>query len=305
MNGTAHCDTDIVQMADVTTAKRGPLVRFYRCLMVVPTVFLGITIGVALVVFVSNSFYQTAGMGIVGPVLTVRNYSRLLDGYYAVILWRTVWISGVVTGLSALIGYPIARLISRDRSVFATVALTVVLASGAMSLVVRALGWIGILANNGPVNRVLQVLGLINDPIAFLGGDLGVVIGLVHGFVPLFVLTLLPVLQSIDRNLELAAHGLGAGSWTTFRSVVFPLSLPGVAAACLLLFAMCMGAYTTPALLAGGRAATFPMLIQQQIMTTMNYPFGATLSVVLLIVVLLLLWLGIVAIRPLLAGASK
>ncbi len=254
--------------------------------------FLAVTIGFALVVFVSNSAYQNAGMGLIGPNLTGRNYTRLLDSYYFEILWRTVWISAVVTLLSGLIGYPIARLVARGLSRFGTVAFTVVLASSAMSLVVRALGWIGILANNGPVNGLLTWLGLIEQPIPLLGGDLSVIIGLVHGFVPLFVLTLLPVLQSIDRNLELAAYGLGAGAWTTFRSVVLPLSLPGVGAASLLVFAMCMGAYTTPAVLAGGRAGMFPMLIQQQIMTTMNYPFGAALAVVLL-----LLWGGMAVSR--------
>jgi len=263
-----------------------------RLLLVPPLLFLSITLGAALLIFLHNSFYASAGMGITGPDFTIANYVRLADKYYAEVMLRTVMISLAVVVFCALLGYPLALYLRRANQAARTVLL-VVIACNAMSLVVRALGWIGILNDNGPLNQLLTLAGAIERPVHFIGGDAGIIVGLMHGFVPLFVLTLFPVLQAIDPSLEQAAAGLGAGPWAIWRKVTLPLSMPGVIAASLLTFAMCMGAYTTPALLAGGRATTFPMLVQQQVSTLMNYPMGATLALALLILVLVLTWASI------------
>lgn len=263
-----------------------------RLLLAPPLLFLAITLGGALVIFLRNSLYAPAGMGITGTELTAANYMRLADIYYAEVMLRTVMISLAVVVISAVLGYPLAYYLRRAGSA-ARAVLLVVIACNAMSLVVRALGWIGILNDNGPINQLLMLVSVIERPVHFIGGDAGIIIGLVHGFVPLFVLTLLPVLHAIDSSLEQASAGLGAGPWATWRKVTLPLSMPGVVAASLLTFAMCMGAYTTPALLAGGRATTFPMLIQQQVSTIMNYPMGAVLALALLLLVLLLTWASI------------
>lgn len=268
-----------------------------RLLLVLPLLFLTVTLGGALFIFLRNSFYASAGMGIAGTEFTIANYARLVvDSYYAEVMLRTVAISLVVVVISALLGYPLA-LYLRNAGRTARVVLLVVIATNAMSLVVRALGWIGILNDNGPLNQMLLLMNFVERPVHFIGGDGGIIVGLVHGFVPLFVLTLLPVLHAIDPSLEQAAAGLGAGPWTAWRKVTLPLSMPGVIAASLLTFALCMGAYTTPALLAGGRATTFPMLVQQQVSTLMNYPMGAVLALMLLLLVLVLTWASVGAAR--------
>jgi putative spermidine/putrescine transport system permease protein len=273
------------------------IVPVVRLLLAPPLLFLVVTLGGALAIFLRNSFYAPAGMGITGTELTAANYVRLFDIYYAEVMLRTVMISLAVVVISALLGYPLAYHLRRAGPT-ARIVLLVVIACNAMSLVVRALGWIGILNDNGPINQILKLASLIESPIHFIGGDAGIIVGLVHGFVPLFVLTLLPVLNAIDPSLEQASAGLGAGPWTTWRKVTLPLSMPGVIAASLLTFAMCMGAYTTPALLAGGRATTFPMLVQQQVSTIMNYPMGAVLALALLLLVLFVTWISIGVAQP-------
>lgn len=265
-----------------------------RLLLAPPLLFLAITLGLGLFIFLRNSLYGFTGMGITGNEVTFANYARLLDSYYAEVMARTVTISLAVVLISALLGYPLALYLRRV-SRAARVVLLIVIACNGMSLVVRALGWIGILNDNGPLNQFLMLAGAIERPVQFIGGNAGIIAGLVHGFVPIFVLTLFPIVQAIDPALEQAAAGLGAGPWQTWRKVTLPLSMPGVIAASLLTFAMCMGAYTTPALLAGGRATTFPMLVQQQVSTLMNYPMGAALALTLLVLVLLLTWAGIAA----------
>jgi putative spermidine/putrescine transport system permease protein len=132
------------------------------------------------------------------------------------------------------------------------------------------------------------------------------VIGLVHGFVPLFVLTLLPVLQAIDPHYEEAAAGMGAGAWTSFRAITLPLSMTGVIGGGLLVFAICMGAFTTAVLLSGGNTSTFfPILISQQVTSLINYPMGAAMAVALLLVVLAIVWVSILATRRFAYGTGR
>jgi putative spermidine/putrescine transport system permease protein len=296
MGGEVEPSRPAVRVVRAPTSARRKGWDANKLLLVPPLLFLIFTLGGALFIFLRNSFYASEGMGITGTGLTLANYARLADSYYAEVMLRTIIISLTVVVITALLGYPLAQYLRRAGRT-TRVVLLVVIACNAMSLVVRALGWIGILNDNGPLNQLLMLASIIERPVQFIGGDTGIIVGLVHGFVPLFVLTLFPVLQAIDPSLEMAAAGLGAGPWAIWRKVTLPLSMPGVLAASLLTFAMCMGAYTTPALLAGGRATTFPMLIQQQISTLMNYPMGAVLALALLILVLLLTWASMAASR--------
>jgi putative spermidine/putrescine transport system permease protein len=296
MGGEVESSRATVTVVRAPTSVRRNAREANRLLLVPPLLFLIFTLGGALFIFLRNSFYAFEGMGITGTELTLASYARLADSYYAEIMLRTITISLAVVVITALLGYPLA-LYLRRASRTTRIVLLIVIACNAMSLVVRALGWIGILNDNGPLNQLLMLASVIERPVQFIGGDAGIIVGLVHGFVPLFVLTLFPVLEAIDPSLEMAAAGLGARPWAIWRKVTLPLSMPGVLAASLLTFAMCMGAYTTPALLAGGRATTFPMLIQQQISTLMNYPMGAVLALALLILVLLLTWASMVVSR--------
>lgn len=274
-----------------------------RFLVGLPIVFLALTVGMAMAVFLSNTFYPVDGMGGVGTELTLKNYRKLADPYYGEVMLHTMAVCLVIVLIAGVISYPISLFIARSSAKRATFYFLLVLSSSALSVVVRALGWIGILAENGPINLSLLALGVVDRPVLFLSGDIGVMIGLVHGFVPLFVLTLVPIIQAIDPSLEQAAAGLGAGPWTTLWRITLPLSMPGLVAAGLVTFALCMGSYTTPALLGGGRSAFFPILVYQQVGVLLNYPMGATLALALLVFVLAITWVSIAVSRRFVYGA--
>lgn len=268
----------------------------YRRLIWAPGIYLGLTLGLALYVFLRNSVLTGAGMGRVRPDLTVANFRRLVfDSYYFEVLLHTVGVSFAVVILCAAIGIPLAVFLRHMPGRRANFLFIVILASSGMSLVVRALGWILILNDNGPLNMAFRLLGLTDSGAGYIGTDTAIIVGLTHGFLPIFVLTLYPVTQSLDPALEQAAEGLGASRWQTLFRIVLPLARPAIIAASLLIFAMCMGAYTTPALLSGGRAMLFPILIQQQATVVMNYPVAAALATVLTVLVLAITWLGIAA----------
>ncbi len=219
---------------------------------------------------------------------TARHYERLLgDSYYWEVLWTTLRLGVFTTLVSLLLGYPLALLLARVRSATArSLLLMAVLAPMVMGLVVRTYAWLGIFSNQGVINGTLMALGLIAAPLPLLGSEGAVVVALAHIYVPFMILTLTGVIARIDPRLEEAARGLGASRFGAFLQVTLPLSVPGILAGSLLVFALAISAYVTPTVIGGYEVLTLPMLIYQQISATFNLGFAAALGVVLLIVAL-------------------
>jgi len=219
---------------------------------------------------------------------TARHYERLLgDSYYWEVLWTTLRLGLLTTVVSLLLGYPLALLLARVTSGAArSLLLMAVLAPMVMGLVVRTYAWLGIFSNQGVINGTLMALGVIAEPVALLGSEGAVVVALAHIYVPFMILTLTGVIARIDPRLEEAARGLGASRFGAFLQVTLPLSVPGILAGSLLVFALAISAYVTPTVIGGYEVLTLPMLIYQQISATFNLGFAAALGVVLLVVAL-------------------
>lgn len=220
------------------------------------------------------------------------NYLRFHESpVYIWSLWTTIWMSGVVTATCLSLGFPYAYAMSRSKGGMLLLLSVIVLLPFWSSLLVRTYAWTVLLRDTGIINRVLLWAGLVSEPITFMGTKTAVIIGMSHVLLPFMVLPILASMQRFDRDLDLAASGLGAGPLTIFRRVFLPLTLPGVLAGCLLVFVLSVGFYITPAIL-GGRIAFFSMLIVAQISKLLDFGFGSTLGVVLLAVVLAILGIG-------------
>lgn len=221
---------------------------------------------------------------------TGRQFVRMTrDSYYLEVIGATLWLGFTTTVASLLIGYPIALWLARATGKLTrTLLMMAVLAPMMMGLVVRTYAWLAIFSNRGVINGTLLALGVIQAPIPFLGTQAAVVVALTHIYVPFMILTLSGVLARIDSRLEEAARGLGASRLRAFMEVTLPLSMPGVAAGCLLVFALAISAYVTPIVIGNYQVLTLPMLIYQQISSSFNLGFAAALGVVLLAVALLL-----------------
>jgi putative spermidine/putrescine transport system permease protein len=220
--------------------------------------------------------------------LTLAHYERITgDVYYFEVLFQTLTLGLLTTILSLLAGYPLALLLARVSSPTArTLLLMAVIAPMVMGLVVRTYAWLGMFSNRGVINGTLIGLGLISEPIPFLGSQGAVVVALCHIYVPFMILTLTGVIARIDPRLEEAARGLGAGRIGAFLQVTLPLSMPGILAGSLLVFALAISAYVTPIVIGGYEVLTLPMLIFQQVSSSFNLGFAAALGVVLLVVAL-------------------
>jgi putative spermidine/putrescine transport system permease protein len=226
--------------------------------------------------------------GIVGRPFTLGHYAKFLEvDLYMRVFWNTLRISLVTSAFAILLGYPVAIVMVRTRPAVARAIALVVIAPLIVSVVVRSYGWQLILANSrtGIVNWVLLSLGVTEAPLSLLYSEAAVVIGSLHVFFPMMVLPLASALGKIDPNLEDCARTLGAPWWKVFWRVTLPLSVPGLVAGFTLVFSLTAGSFVTPVILGGTTATMLGNLIEQQIFVVYNWPFGAAIAMVLVLVV--------------------
>ena len=217
---------------------------------------------------------------------TLHQYERFAgDFYHWEVLWTTIKLGLMTTLATLILGYPLAHLMARVHSTtLHALILIAVLAPMLTGIVVRTFAWMAILSDQGVINAGLMGMGLISKPLQLLYNENAIVIGLAHIYIPYMVLTLNGVISRIDERLEQAAQNLGASPLRAFREVTLPLSLPGIFAGSLLVFALSISAYVTPLLMGGYQIMTLPLLIFQQISASFNIGFAAALGVVLLVI---------------------
>jgi putative spermidine/putrescine transport system permease protein len=153
----------------------------------------------------------------------------------------------------------------------------------------RAYGWLVMLSQRGLVNSLMITLGVWSTPRQLLYTELSVNLGLIHDLIPFMVLPIANALERIDPVLREAAMNLKAGPVRTFLFVTLPLSIPGVIAGTVLTFTLCMSAFAVPLILGGGNVTTMTTLVQQQMLTTLNWPLGSAEAIVLVLAVLTML----------------
>lgn len=216
--------------------------------------------------------------------VTLESYHRFVAvSLYLSALQITVALGMVVTVAAVVMGYPVAYLLARTSGRSKVLLLALVVFPFFVSIVVRTYAWMALLDENGPINHFLLWVRLIRMPVTFLNDPKGVAIALIYAGLPLVILTITTSLGHISRVLEEAAYTLGAKPWQVFLRVTLPLSAPGVIGGGLLVFALSISAFVTPALMGGGKVLMLTLLINQQALSILNWPFAAAMSFVLLV----------------------
>ncbi|HEX2088816.1 MAG TPA: ABC transporter permease [Actinomycetota bacterium] len=211
---------------------------------------------------------------------------------YARVLWTTIRISLLVTVICIALGYPYAYAMNHSGNRLRALLAALVLVPFWSSLLVRTYAWTVLLGDTGVINSLLLRLGVIEHPVALMRNTLGVTIGMSHILLPFMVLPVFAAMRRIDADLIPAAKGLGASAARAFLRVFMPLSLPGVAAGCLLVFVLSLGFYITPSLLGNPRNAMFSELVVNMVTERLQFGTGSALAITLLAVTLILLWVG-------------
>jgi putative spermidine/putrescine transport system permease protein len=198
------------------------------------------------------------------------------------VLGRTLWISGVVTAICLLLGYPVALVIARQPPQRAAMLLFLVLLPFWTSLLVRTVAWVVLLQKEGVLNALLLSLGIVDAPLKMIFNRFAVYVAMVHVLLPFMVLPLYSVMRGIPSTYLRAASSLGASPWTAFRRVYLPQTMPGIAAGCLMVFIQALGYYITPALVGGADDQMISYFIAFYASRTVNWGMAAALSIMLL-----------------------
>lgn len=238
--------------------------------------------GVAMLLLFAYSIYSYAGGRII-EIPTLATWTRFFTTeLYLRVLRESAQLGAIVTLIALLIGYPTAYAISKVRDPRLLAGIYIVMFSPLLvSVIVRAYGWLLLLSEEGVINWTLRWLGVIPEPLKLLFNQTGVLIALVHILLPFMVFPILSVLGQMNPALKEAAQDLGASRLETFWRVTLPLSLPGVASACSIVFTLAVSAFVTPSLLGGGKVLVLSRQIYNNVVDV-NWPMAAVQAIVLL-----------------------
>ena len=208
------------------------------------------------------------------------------DPFHYKVIADTLLLGVKAIAATLIVGYPLALVFIDLGPRLQKVLIFVIVMPLLLSVVVRTFAWIVVLGHEGVVNSLLLKLGVISEPLRLLQTELGLVISLTQIEMPLMLLPLISVMSRIDPNLRDASAALGSSRWRTLFTVIVPLSMPGLVAGCLLVFASSTTAFISQSIIGGVRLIYLPLLIWQQSLVVFNWPFAAVASMALLVSVL-------------------
>jgi putative spermidine/putrescine transport system permease protein len=221
------------------------------------------------------------------PELGLQNYRELLSSTsFGGILLNTFLVAGVVTAVTAVLGFPVAWALAIMPRRWAGLLFGVILLSMWTNLLARTYAWMVLLQQTGVINRTLQALGIIDEPLRLVNNLTGVTIGMVYIMLPFMILPLVGVIRTIDPAILQAAALCGATRGQALRRVLLPLALPGLASGSLIVFVMSLGYFVTPSLLGGTSNMMLAEMIAQQVQSLVNWGMGGAAAFVLLVVTL-------------------
>jgi spermidine/putrescine transport system permease protein len=232
------------------------------------------------------------------------NYAKAFDPVFLPTFFNSVKFALITTVLSLAIGYPIAYWISRYGGRHKVLLIILVMLPFWTSYLIRTYSWIILLRDNGVVNNILQAVGLTSEPIILMNTDISVILGMTYGFLPFAILPLFVSIDRLDPDLIAAGRDLYASGRGAFRHVTLPLTMPGIVAAALLTFIPALGDFVTPDLLGGPGTTTIAKNIQELFLAGRDWPYGAALGFVLMIVTLTGTLLALRTLRREVVGAD-
>ncbi|AIL32786.1 ABC transporter permease subunit [Basilea psittacipulmonis] len=276
--------------------------KFNRDILAIlpPYLWLIICLFIPFIIVLKISFAESLfGIPPYGPLVQIHDhvlnislhfegFSMMLDdSMYLMAYLNSLKMALITTIICILIGYPMAYYIARSRPSIRNILMLAVILPFWTSLLLRVYAWVGILRNEGLLNKLLMSLGLIAQPLEIYRTDIAVYIGLIYTYLPFFILPLYTNLVKLDQRLLDAAYDLGAKPWRAFVSITLPLSMPGVIAGAMLVFIPVVGEYVIPELLGGSNTYMIGRVMMNQFFSDSNWPVAAAVAVVMILVLLI------------------
>ena len=242
-----------------------------------------------LIIF-TYSLFERGTYGGIDYNFTAANYGRVASSLFARIFLDSVRIAGTATIVALLIGYPAAYAIAAQPRNRQMALLVLAMLPFWSNYLIRTYAWIVLLNNEGLINRGLESMGVISEPLPLLYNEFAIVLGLVYNYVPFVILALYSSISRLGPELREASFDLGGSAWTTFRRVTLPLTVPGIAAGAVFVFVLSIGNFVTPDLLGGGQRPMLGNLIYSQYLSARDWPMGSALGFILVLIMLALLF---------------
>lgn len=217
------------------------------------------------------------------------SYLKLFNPIYLSVFLDSLYIAVITTCITLVLAYPFAYIIATAPKKFKFLLLLLVIIPFWTSSLVRTYALIAILKTNGLLNTFLIWLGIINEPLQIMYSQTAVFIGMVYTLLPFMILPLYVSIEKIDFRLVEAARDLGASKFNTFKTIIIPLSLPGIIAGSTLVFLPALGMFFIPDILGGAKELIIGSFIRNQFLQFRDWPFGSAASVVLLIIMFIML----------------
>ena len=262
----------------------------FRAVVTLPAIIycLGLVLLPILYVFFL-SFLTSDSYGGYTYDFTFNNYIEIFEPTYIVMFLKSSAIALLVTFLTLLISYPFAIFLMDKTEKKQNFLIKLVMIPFLTNSLIRTFGWVILLRKNGLINTGLMSTGLISSPLSLMYNTFGIVIGLTYTLLPFMILPVYSAVSKVDRNLISAAKDLGASKWKVFKEVYLPLTLSGAFNGSLMVFIPAIGYFFIADILGGGKVMIIGDLIRNQFLSARNWPFGAALSIFLLLFTFLLL----------------
>lgn len=223
--------------------------------------------------------------------------NEIFEPIYLQILWRSLTFAALTVVLTLILCYPVAFWVSRLPDRWRLVFLFLISLPFFCSLIVRLYAWLLILKPTGILNSALLRTGLINEPLEILYTPAAVVLGMVYVMIPFMFLPLYAAVDTLDRAQVEASLDLGANRIQTFLKVVLPQTLPGIMGGAVIVFIPSVGNFVVPDVLGGAKGLMIGNLVEQQFLSSRNWPFGSALSMIIMAVVLTVLIVSVTRAR--------
>lgn len=248
-------------------------------------------IGIPLLYIVAMCFMTRGEYGGVELGFTLENIGQVFDPLYLKIFGRSLLLAAVTTILCLLLAYPFVYYVAQKGKVARTVLMSLVLVPFVVSSLIRLFALVNLLRKDGILNTLLINWGLINEPLQLVYNITGVLIGLVYTLLPFMIMPLYSSVEKLDPSLLQASEDLGSRSIHSFFTITLPLTTPGIFGGVLMTFIPTLGLFFVTDVMGGGKIQVVGNIIRDQFMTAHNWPVGAGLSILLILLTLLLVWI--------------
>ena len=250
-----------------------PIIAYSLLLIILPLIY---------IFFIS--FMKSDSYGGIIYTFNINNYIEIFNIVYVKVFLKSFLIATISTFICILISYPFTYFISQKKGYIKNVLITLVMIPFLTNSLIRTYGWIILLRKYGLINKTLLSLGLIKTPFNLMYNNFSIIIGMVYTLLPFMILPLYSSMEKINPKVIDAASDLGASKIRTFFEIIIPYTKTGLFNGIIMVFIPCLGYFFISDLLGGGKLMILGNLIKNQFLTARNWPFGASISIAMLII---------------------